>query len=74
MASIVEDGFKPRNAATGASRSACPVMGVMGTVMVVAMLAGISQAAIGSPGAADAKGTRRRVAAFLCAAQGGQGD
>jgi hypothetical protein len=57
MALIVEDGFKPRNAATGASRSVCPVMGVMGTVLVVAMLAGISQAAIGSPGVADAKRT-----------------
>jgi hypothetical protein len=57
MASIVEDGFKPRNAATGASRSACPVMGVMGTVMLVAMLAGISNGAVGSPSAADAKRT-----------------
>lgn len=43
-----------RNAATGASKSACLVMG---TVMVAAMLTGISQAAIGSSGAAYAKRT-----------------
>lgn len=51
MASSVEDSFKYRNAATGAAKSACSVMA---TVMVVAMLAGISQAALGSPGAAEA--------------------
>lgn len=52
MTSSVEESFKPWNAAIGTSRHACPVMG---SVMIVAMLAGVSQAAIGSPGAADAK-------------------
>ncbi len=58
MASSMEDSLKPWSVAIGTSR---PARLVMGSVMVVAMLAGISQAAIGSPGAADAK----RVAGAL---------
>ncbi|WP_132833645.1 MULTISPECIES: hypothetical protein [unclassified Sphingomonas] len=54
----MEDSLKPWSVAIGTSR---PARLVMGSVMVVAMLAGISQVAIGSPGAADAK----RVAGAL---------
>lgn len=52
MASSMKKSSKPWSAAIGTSRPARPVLG---TVMVVAMLAGASQGAIGSPGVADVK-------------------
>lgn len=52
MASSVGEISKPWSVAIGKSR---PARAVLGTVLIVAMLADISQAAIMSPGAADAK-------------------
>ncbi len=54
MASSVEESVEPWSAAIAASG---PSLSMMGTIAVVAMLAGLSQTAIGSPGAVEAKRT-----------------